>query len=181
MRPDVAIVMGVAGAGKSTVGRLLAHELGWSFADADAYHSAGAWEKMARGEPLTDADRAPWLARLRAVISEHRATGTPLVVACSALRAAYRDALVPPDAPRGAVAFVYLRVPPETTRARLASRSGHLVGPALDASQWATLEEPADALWVDATRPPAACVRVAIDGLGLVARPGGGVGGGGSA
>ena len=83
MPPDVVVVMGVAGAGKTTVGRLLAHELGWSFADADAYHSPDAWAKMARGEPLTDADRAPWLARLRAVISEHRATNTPLVLACS--------------------------------------------------------------------------------------------------
>lgn len=170
MRPDVVVVMGVAGAGKSTVGRLLAHELRWSFADADAYHSPDAWAKMGRGEPLTDADRAPWLARLRGVIAEHRAAHTPLVVACSALRAAYRTALVPPDAPRGAVAFVYLRVPPQTTHARLASRRGHPVGPALDASQWATLEEPADALWVDGTQSPAACVRAAIEGLGLASR-----------
>lgn len=167
MRPDVVIVMGVAGAGKSTVGRLLAHELGWGFADADGYHSPAAWAKMGRGEPLTDADRAPWLARLRAVIADHRATGKSLVVACSALKASYREALVPPDAPRGAVAFVYLRVPPDTTRTRLATRRGHPVGPALDASQWATLEEPADALWVDGTRSPAACVRAAIEGLRL--------------
>lgn len=167
MRPDVVVVMGVAGAGKSTVGRLLAHELGWSFADADAYHSPEAWEKMGRGEALTDADRAPWLARLESVIAEHRGARTPLVLACSALRASYRAALVPPDAPHGAVAFVYLRVPPETTHARLASRRGHPVGPALDASQWATLEEPADALWVDGTQTPSACVRAAIDGLRL--------------
>ncbi len=163
--------MGVAGAGKSTVGRLLAHELGWSFADADAYHSPDAWAKMGRGEPLTDADRAPWLARLRTVIAEHRATGTPLVLACSALRASYREALVPPDAPPHRVRFVYLRVPEDTTRRRLAGRRGHPVGPELDASQRSTLEEPADALWVDGTRSPAACVRAAIAGLGLTARP----------
>jgi len=172
VRPDVVVVMGVAGAGKTTVGRMLAHELGWSFADADGYHTPDAWAKMGRGEPLTDADRAPWLARLRAVVADHRATGTPLVVACSALKDRYRQALVPADAPHGAVGFVYLRVPPETTRARLAARRGHPVGPELDASQWATLEEPSEALWVDGTRSPAACVRDAIDGLGLARQHG---------
>lgn len=170
MHPDAVVVMGVAASGKTTVGRMLAHQLGWSFADADAYHSAQAWAKMGAGEALTDADRAPWLARLSAVIADHRATGTKLVLACSALRAVYRAALVPADAPSGAVRFVYLRVPPEVSAARLAARPGHAVGPALNDSQWATLEEPAEALWVDATHPPEECVRAIVDGLELTPR-----------
>lgn len=156
--------MGVAGAGKSTVGRMLAHRLGWSFADADAYHSPAAWRKMEAGEPLTDADREPWLARLRAVIADHRATATPLVLACSALRAGYRRALVPDSTD---VRFVYLRVAPEVSAARLAARRGHGVGPALNQSQFATLEEPADALWVDAALRPGECVGAIVAALGL--------------
>lgn len=170
MHPDAVVVMGVAGSGKTTIGRMLAHRLGWSFADADAYHSTEAWAKMSAGQPLTDADREPWLARLEGVIADHRATGTPLVLACSALRASYRAALVPADAPGGAVRFVYLRVPPEVSAARLGTRPGHAVGPALNASQWATLEEPAEALWVDATRTPEECVLAIVDGLELEPR-----------
>lgn len=151
MRPSVIVVMGVAGAGKSTVGRHLAHTLGWSFADGDAYHTPEAWAKLERADPLTDADRAPWLARLQGVIADHWGTNTPLVIACSALRAEYRRVLVPPALPPGALRYVFLRVPPAVAEQRLRARRGHGVGAALVPSQFATLEEPADAVWVDAT------------------------------
>lgn len=170
MRPSVIVVMGVAGAGKSTVGRHLAHALGWSFADGDAYHSPESWAKLERGEPLTDADRAPWLARLQGVIADHWGTNTPLVLACSALRAPYRHTLVPPALPPGALRFVYLRVPPAVAEERLRTRRGHGVGPALVPSQFATLEEPAEAAWVDGTLPVEDATQAIVRALGLAER-----------
>jgi gluconokinase len=147
--------MGVAGSGKTTVGSALAARLGWAFADADAYHDAAALGKMARGEGLTDADRAPWLARLAALVRTHLAGGPPLVLACSALRAVYRDVLTGGD---GRVAVVWLDAPADVLAARLAARRGHAVGPSLLPSQLATLEPPAGALRLDATRPVEALV-----------------------
>src|SRR5689334_16405247 len=116
--------MGPAGAGKTTVGERLAASLGWPFADADAFHPAANVEKMRRGEGLTDADRAPWLAALRDHIAATLAAGGHLVLACSALRRAYRDALLPADAPAEAVRFAYLHVSRETLARRLARRRG---------------------------------------------------------
>ena len=153
--------MGPAGAGKTTVGERLAAALGWRFADADAFHSPENVARMRRGEPLTDADRAPWLAALRAHIADTlardpRARGDRLVLACSALRRAYRDALVPSEVPLGAVRFVYLHVGRDELARRLAARRGHYMPPALLDSQLATLEEPAPdegVVTVDAERP----------------------------
>ena len=162
--------MGPAGAGKTTVGERLAASLGWPFADADAFHPAANVEKMRRGEGLTDADRWPWLAALRERLSATLARGAHLVLACSALRRAYRDALVPPDAPPGAVRFVYLHVGRDELARRLATRVGHYAPPALLDSQLATLEEPAPAEgieWVDAERPPDEVVAAAREALGL--------------
>lgn len=170
MPPTVIVVMGVAGAGKSTVGSHLAHTLGWSFADGDAYHSPESWAKLERGEPLTDEDRAPWLARLQGVIADHWGTNTPLVVACSALRAEYRRVLVPPALPPGALRYVFLRIPPEVAERRLRTRRGHGVGPSLVPSQFATLEEPADAIWVDGTLPVEDVTQAILRALDLAGR-----------
>ena len=147
--------MGVSGSGKTTVGRALAARLGWAFADADDYHSAEALATMGRGGALTDADRAPWLARLGALVGAHLG-GPGLVLACSALRAAYREALGAAD-PR--VAVVWLDAPAAVLAARLGARlaahGDNPVGPSLLPSQLATLEPPAAALRLDATRPVA--------------------------
>lgn len=161
--PSVIVVMGPAGAGKSTVGRALAESIGWRFHDADDFHAAASVERMRRGEPLLDADRAPWLAALRAVIATELVAaaregggGVGAVLACSALTHAHRAALLPPDAPAGAVRFAYLRATPATLRARLEQRPGHFAPAALLASQLATLEEPdaaEDAVVVDGERP----------------------------
>ena len=99
----IIIVIGVMGAGKTTVGEALAARLGWRFLDADDFHSKENWAKLARGEPLSDADRAPWLARLREEIAGLLARNDSAVLACSALKQAYRDALVPANARPGDV------------------------------------------------------------------------------
>jgi len=168
--PSVVVLMGPAGAGKTTLGERLAASLGWPFADADAYHPAANVAKMRRGEGLTDADRWPWLAALRELISTTLARGGRLVLACSALRRAYRDALVPPDAPPGAVRVVYLHVGRDELARRLATRVGHYAPPALLDSQLATLEEPAPeegVAWLDAERPADAVVAAAREALGI--------------
>src|ERR1700733_8666978 len=104
-RSMVIILMGVSGAGKTTVGQLLASQVGWDFADADDYHSASNIEKMRAGIPLTDVDRAPWLATLRSLIDGRITAGTNAILACSALKRTYREDLqVSPE-----VQFVYLK------------------------------------------------------------------------
>jgi gluconokinase len=171
MRPSVIVLMGVAGAGKTTVGRALADALGWRFADADAFHTPESVARMHRGEPLDDAARQPWLDALRAHAADALARGERLVLACSALKRAYRDALVPADAPRGSVRFVHLRVSPAELAQRLATRTGHFAPPALLDSQLATLEPPApdedDALTVDGEQPVDAVVGRVREALGV--------------
>lgn len=164
--PAAIVVMGVAGAGKTTVGRALAAALGRAFHDADDFHPPANVERMRRGIPLTDADRAPWLAALRELIAASRARGEAMVLACSALRAAYRVALVPPGAPADAVHFVHLEVPPALAERRLAERPGHFMPPSLVTSQFATLEPPDDALRVDAAREVEKLVREIRGALG---------------
>jgi gluconokinase len=141
------VVMGVTGSGKSTVGAALAARLGWSFVDGDDHHSAANIAKMRRGVPLDDADRAPWLATLNALVADDVRRGRDVVLACSALTRAYRRRL----AEGVSLRFVYLRVPPDVLAARLRERAGHFMPPALLASQLATLEEPTgdEALVVD--------------------------------
>ena len=163
--PAVVIVMGVTGAGKTTVGRALAASLGRDFVDADDFHPPASVAKMAGGEPLDDADRAPWLAALGAFVEERAATGPPAVLACSALRARYRALLAPPGV-GAAVAFVHLDVSPAVARERLRARTGHFMPAALVDSQFHTLEPPADALRVDAARPVAAIVAEVRRALG---------------
>ena len=140
------IVMGVSGCGKTTVGRLLAQRLGWDFYDADSFHSAENIAKMAHGIPLNDADRAPWLESLHALIQGCIAEGRPGVLACSALKQSYRDELVSGAA---GVQIVYLKGSYELIWSRISDRKGHYMKPDMLKSQFATLEEPSSALAVD--------------------------------
>ena len=155
--PNVIVIMGVAAAGKTHVGQKLAAATGWAFYDADDYHSAKNKAKMHAGHGLTDADRRPWLAALRQLIAGVIAQRGHGILACSALKQSYREALVPAKAPRGAVRFVYLDVPRGVLEKRLEKRvrtHAHFAGPSLLDSQLATLEKPLDALWLDGSRPP---------------------------
>ena len=148
--------MGVTGCGKTTVGALLAQDCGWDFHDADDFHSAENVARMKSGAPLDDADRWPWLERLNAFLLDSERQGKSLVLACSALKQAYRDRLA-----RGCAAarFVFLDGDQTLIRARLAARRGHYMNPALLDSQFAILERPPEALRLDITGSPAALVR----------------------
>ncbi len=165
----VIIIMGVSGAGKTTLGRALAHSLGWRFADADDDHSPENVARMHAGLPLTDELRAPWIAALRSRVLDALRDGTGLVLACSALRQLYRVALVPTDASPGAVAFVHLDVPTAVLEERLEHREGHFAGESLLDSQLHTLEIPsyADALLLDGDQPVDALVAEIRRGLGV--------------
>ncbi len=160
----VILLMGVAGSGKTTVGRLLASELGWGFADGDDYHPPANIAKMSRGEPLDDEDRRPWLAALRRHIDDCLARGENAVVACSALKKSYRAALI---GDRRRVRLVHLSASPALIKARLAQRQGHYMRVGMADSQFATLEPPADALEVDASQTPAEIGSAIRAGLGL--------------
>ncbi|MCA3311323.1 MAG: gluconokinase [Roseomonas sp.] len=166
MRPAAIIVMGVSGSGKSTIGALLAERLGWPFADADGFHPPENVAKMAAGTPLTDADRWPWLDAIAAHIGAARGTGRPVVVACSALRRAYRERL---RAGHGDLIFLHLAGAPEVIAERQAARQGHFMPPSLMASQFATLEDTRDepdALSVSVTAAPQSVVDAAMAALG---------------
>jgi gluconokinase len=141
----IVIVMGVSGCGKSTVGAALSAALGWPFLDADDFHPPENVAKMAAGTPLTDDDRWPWLDRVVAGAQQAARDGGHAVVACSALRQAYRERL----ARAGDVRFAYLRGDEPTIAARIASRRHRYMPATLLASQFAALEAPADAIDVD--------------------------------
>lgn len=142
----IVVLMGVAGSGKSTVGQALAKKEGWPFFDADDFHTPENKAKMRLGLRLTDADREPWLAALRAQLDDLREAGGSGVLACSALKQAYRDRLqAGPD-----VHFVYLKGSFELIARRLASRQGHYAGPSLLRTQFEALEEPVGVPVVDA-------------------------------
>jgi len=141
----VILLMGVTGSGKTTVGQALAESLHWRFADADDFHPPANVAKMRAGIPLEDADRAPWLATLRTRIVGWLKSEADVVLACSALKQAYRDELVlSPE-----VRLVYLRGGSDLIAARLKERHGHYMDPNLLASQFAALEEPKDAVVID--------------------------------
>jgi gluconokinase len=134
------VVMGVSGAGKSTVGKLIAARLDCPFRDADSFHPRANIEKMSRGEPLTDEDRWPWLQAIAAWIAEHRAAGTTCVVTCSALKRVYRDIVT--NKQSSDVRLVYLKGGFDLIESRLKARQGHFMPPGLLRSQFDALEEP---------------------------------------
>jgi gluconokinase len=160
----VVILVGVAGAGKTTVGLALASRNGWRFVDGDDHHASASIAKMHAGIALTDSDRAPWLASLHAIAAAVLDRRDHVVIGCSALKQRYRDALRGTLRP---VRFVYLKADEATLRRRLETRAGHFAGPALLASQLADCEEPTDALTIDATRPPVEIVNAIAHELGL--------------
>ncbi|MCX6954859.1 MAG: gluconokinase [Verrucomicrobia bacterium] len=151
----VIVLMGVAGSGKTTVGQQLAAALGWSFRDADDFHPPANVAKMSAGTPLTDADRAPWLAAIRAHIDACLARGEGSVVTCSALKERYRAVLVADPAK---VKLVHLTGSPALLAERIGARQGHFMKPEMLRSQLDALETPRDALAVDIAPPPAALV-----------------------
>lgn len=162
----VIVLMGVSGSGKTTVATRLAETLGWPFLEGDDLHPAENVAKMAAGQALTDEDRGPWLADLRARIDATVATGGNLVVTCSALRRSYRRTLrvTPAD-----VRFVYLRAAPTVIAGRVRRRRGHFMKATMLNSQLAALEEPsaAEALSVDAELSPDVLVQQIVAALGL--------------
>lgn len=160
----VIVITGVSGAGKSTVGRLLASRLGWTFHEADDYHSPSNRARLSRGERLGDADRAPWLDRLAALIAGDNADGRSSVLACSALKARYRRRLVA-STDAGKVRFVFLRVDEHIAAQRVGSRRDHFAPPSLVPNQFADLEEPTDGLVLDATHTPDELVERIVDWL----------------
>jgi gluconokinase len=163
--PLIVLVMGVAGAGKTTVAQLLAERLGCRFLEGDDFHPAANVEKMRRGQPLSDADRLPWLQQIAAAIDGLRAQGLCSVITCSALKRRYREILI---GQRKNAKLVYLTGPIELIGHRLAARQAHFMPPTLLESQFAALEPPgADEhpIMADAASEPAAIVE------GILASP----------
>jgi len=159
----IVVVMGVTGAGKTTIGRLLAQQLGWEFTDADSFHSPASVEKIRQGIPLDDADRAPWLKSLRQAMEQCGAKGSNAVLACSALKKSYRHELYLGSE----LKFVYLKGSYDLIYQRLRARHGHFASEKILASQFAALEEPDDAVTVVIDQPAEAIVAEIRRGLGL--------------
>jgi gluconokinase len=158
--------MGVSGSGKTTIGTRLANQIGATFADADDFHSPENKAKMAAGTPLNDEDRAPWLATLNGVLKGWVTDGKRGVLACSALKASYRDTLGS-DVPQGALAFIWLDLSREALQARLEARHNHYMKSNLLDSQLATLEPPTDAVRVVNDRSPDEIVAEILTKVGL--------------
>jgi gluconokinase len=158
--------MGVVGAGKTTVGSLLAKKLGWEFADADHFHPAANVEKIRHGIALNDSDRAPWLAALRNAILKWNAEGKNVALACSALKRKYRDELRVEG-----VRFVYLKGNYDLIEQRLRTRHGHFASDSILKSQFEDLELPDDAITVEIDKTPAAIVSEIIETLKLPPEP----------
>jgi len=154
--------MGVVGAGKTTVGSLLAEKLGWRFADADDFHPAANIDKIRHGLPLDDSDRAPWLAALRNAILRWNGRRQNAVLACSALKRKYRDELRVDG-----VQFVYLDGNYDLIEQRLRTRRGHFASDTILKSQFADLEKPDDAITVEIDKTPEAIVSEIIEKLKL--------------
>lgn len=161
------VLMGVAGSGKTTIGRRLARRLGkpWRFYDADRFHPPANIEKMSRGVPLDDADRAPWLKALRAHLDARAARGENAILACSALKETYRRKLAGAD---GATRFIHLRGDYAAILARLRGRRRHYFKEDMLRGQFDAMEEPAPgaALVIDATLSPAEIVERILRELG---------------
>ena len=164
----VVVVMGVSGSGKTTVGTMVAEAMHCAFLEGDSLHPPANVEKMRHGIPLTDADRAPWLAALHGRLVDAFTHGTCLVAACSALKRSYRTVL----AEGVPITWVYLKGSAALIRSRLQHRAGHYMKADMLASQFEALEEPSDALVVDVSRPPAAIVEQILAALPGPARAG---------
>ena len=153
----IIIFMGVSGSGKTTIARLLAERLDWTFYDGDDFHTPENVARMRQGIPLTDQDRQAWLSALANQITTDLKNNTSAVLACSALKQKYRDQLQVDSR----VHFVYLKGSYEQILARMRLRGGHFMKPDMLPSQFAALEEPADALTIDiALEPQAILARV---------------------
>lgn len=159
----IVIIMGVVGAGKTTVGKLLSSQLGYEFRDADDFHPNSNVEKIRHGIALTDEDREPWLEALREAIVGWIASGNNVVLACSALKRAYRTRLC--AGPQ--VHFVYLKGSAALIAQRLLARRGHFAGESILASQLADLEEPERAITVEISDTPERMVAEIRKGLHL--------------
>lgn len=142
----VLILMGVSGTGKTTLGKMLAEQTGWPFLDGDDFHPQANKDKMAAGHPLTDEDRAPWLAILHDKIAKYANAGKPMILACSALREEYRTTLRG-NLSAAQVQFALLEADPKVIAGHLAARHHQFMNPGLLDSQLATLEHPGDTAW----------------------------------
>ncbi len=150
----IVVIMGISGSGKTTIGKMLSAAIQCSFLEGDSLHSKVNIEKMSHGIPLTDSNRAPWLAAIRGRILDSIKSEKSLVVVCSALKQKYRDFL-----DEGiSITWVYLKGSEELIRSRMEHRSGHFMKTDMLASQFAALEEPSDAIVVDISSPPSAIV-----------------------
>lgn len=158
------VVMGVCGTGKSTIAQHLATALGCDYVDADDLHPAANVAKMRSGTPLTDTDRAPWLDRMRELLTDHATRGAGVVLACSALKAAFRQRLSPPAHPPH---WVFLHGTRELLTQRMGAREGHFMPASLLDSQLAILEAPRrdEAIWCDVAHPPAEITQQVLDSL----------------
>jgi len=159
----IIVLMGVTGSGKTTVGRLLAEALGWTYADADDFHSELNIEKMKVGIPLNDADRKPWLESLGQLVRDCLIRNEDAVLACSALKESYRAFLLLDEQ----VKLVYLKGDYRAIKERLAQRRGHYMDPALLDSQFEALEEPLEGLRIDASSDPHAIISIIRNGLSI--------------
>ncbi|MBA2251574.1 MAG: gluconokinase [Nitrospirales bacterium] len=160
----VVVIMGVSGSGKTTIGQRLADTLRWEFVDADSFHSPSNRKKMSAGSPLSEQDRRPWLEALREAIDRWINEGRNVVLACSALTASARRILISNSR---SVKLVYLKGPFDLIQARLTRRPRHFMPQGLLASQLDTLEEPADALTIDAGKAPDAITAHIVASLDL--------------
>ena len=159
----IIVIMGVAGSGKTTVGSLLAQDLGWDFFDADDFHSQENREKMSRRIPLTDEDRSMWLIALRDLIKLQIKNERQTVLACSALKKSYRELLGINDRVR----FVHLKGAYQLIEARLRERAGHFMSAEMLASQFEILEDPPDALTIEITKTPQEIADIIRKGFNL--------------
>jgi gluconokinase len=151
----IILLMGVSGSGKTTIGQLLADTLHWEFSDADTFHSLENIEKMRRGIPLTDADRTPWLQDLQTAIKEWLQDDRNVVLACSALKASYREFLVV----NSSIKLIYLNGTFELIQQRLQKRQSHFMNEQLLKSPFDALETPSDAMNLDILDPPTIIVQ----------------------